>query len=188
MHSTEQHIALIANSLLAHEPSLFVVAVLAKGIGTSTQKIVVMVDGDNGITVEHCADLSRSLGETLETDPILDGPFTLEVGSPGVDYPLDSPRLYAKNIGRTIKVELADGSSLEGELLDATDAGIELAVVDKKKKPRWVKPEKKHKNGPDTLEAQASLAPSAAPEAESGATVVPLFYAQITRSTVQIKF
>ena len=188
MHSTEEHIAQIANSLLAHEPSLFVVAVVAKGIGTSTQKIVVMVDGDNGITVEHCADLSRSLGETLETDPILDGPFTLEVGSPGVDYPLDSPRLYAKNIGRSLKIELADGSTQEGELLAATEAGIELAVIDKKKKPKWVKPEKKDKKGQDSLAADADQADLQATEAESSATVLPLSYAQIKRSIVQIKF
>ncbi|MGB2867360.1 MAG: ribosome maturation factor RimP [Bacteroidota bacterium] len=64
----------------------------------------VLVETDKGITIQECAEISRALGKELEIKGVLEGPYHLEVSSPGLDKPLRLLRQYPKNIGRTLKV------------------------------------------------------------------------------------
>lgn len=99
------------------------------------QKVTVLVDSDPGISIDECAEISRQLGEMLETQEILPNAYTLEVSSPGVDYPLAMPRQFRKNVGRTLRVILKDGTEKTGQLLSADEAGfVMLEEVKKKKK------------------------------------------------------
>jgi ribosome maturation factor RimP len=59
--------------------------------------------------------------------------YTLEVSSPGVDYPLKSERMYRKNIGRNLKVIQNDGSEIKG-ILESIDAEQITIIEDKKRK------------------------------------------------------
>src|SRR4051812_15883035 len=65
-------------------------------------KFTVVVDGDQGITIDDCAAASRALNESLESE--ISDPYTLEVSTPGLDHPLKMKRQYKKNIGRGLKV------------------------------------------------------------------------------------
>lgn len=91
---------------------------------TANAKILVLIDGDNGITIDTCAEISRKLGETIETENLFESAYLLEVSSPGLDYPLKLKRQYEKNKGRKVKVLANDDQLREGELLEVTDDKI----------------------------------------------------------------
>ncbi|MDQ6642307.1 MAG: ribosome maturation factor RimP [Actinomycetota bacterium] len=77
----------------------------------------VAVDKDGGVTLEDVADGTREVSRILdETDAMGNQPYTLEVGSPGIDRPLTLPRHWRRNADRLVKVTLADGSTLTGRI------------------------------------------------------------------------
>jgi ribosome maturation factor RimP len=53
--------------------------------------------------------VSRHVGFHLEEENVIETAYNLEVSSPGIDFPLSSPRQYAKNVGRTLGIKMADG-------------------------------------------------------------------------------
>ncbi|MEZ0541593.1 ribosome maturation factor RimP [Fibrella arboris] len=107
----------------------YVVDIQVAGKGGGTLKVTVLIDSDEGMTIDACARISRALGNQMdEMDFFGDAPFNLEVSSPGVDFPLTQQRQFAKNVGRLLKVQLAGGPGLIGKL-EAVDAqGIVLDV------------------------------------------------------------
>ncbi len=102
----------------------------------SGQKVMILLDSDEGITIQECADISRALGEDLEAADAGDNPYTLEVSSPGLDQPLKLIRQYQKNVGRTIKAVLKTGETLTGTLLEAKENSIVLQLPTPKKKSK----------------------------------------------------
>ncbi len=63
MASKEQIESLLLPYL--EEGKYFLVDIQIKASRTS-QKIMILLDSDEGITIQECADISRSLGEDLE--------------------------------------------------------------------------------------------------------------------------
>ena len=99
-------------------------------------RINVSIDGDNGITIDDCIELSRYIESHLNRD---EEDFELNVASAGLDSPLKMIRQYKKNIGRTLKVETCEGIVCEGELLEADDEKIMLKLeLTKKQKKEGV--------------------------------------------------
>ncbi|MEO5650101.1 MAG: ribosome maturation factor [Ginsengibacter sp.] len=94
---------------------------------TPGNQITVLVDADNGITIEKCTAINRALYKYIEESALFtDGNFSLEVSSPGVDNPLKWHRQYLKNMGRKVEVLLNDGTKLEGVLLRVNEEEIIL--------------------------------------------------------------
>jgi ribosome maturation factor RimP len=60
----------------------------------------------SGMGVEDCADLSRHISALLEVEDPIDGSFTLEVSSPGIDRPLMKAADYTRFAGHVAKVEM----------------------------------------------------------------------------------
>jgi ribosome maturation factor RimP len=120
---------------LLEEQNLFLVDVKASG----KAKIEVFADGDHGITISQCAELSRYLEQYLDGSGLVSDTYTLDVSSPGMDNPLKVPRQYKKRIGRTLHVIKTDGTEVEAELIAADDEKIRLKEI--------AKPEKKKKKG-----------------------------------------
>ncbi len=90
------------------------------------KKVLVIVDGDSGVSIDDCATISRSLGQKLEDSGILgEENYMLEVSTPGLDQPLRLRRQYVKNIGRRLKVTSA-GAVIEGKLEQVGESGITL--------------------------------------------------------------
>jgi len=96
-------------------------------------KITVVVDGDNGITIDDCANLSRALGNSIHETSLLED-YNLEVTTPGIDQPLKLLRQYQKHIGRTLKVELKEKEVVRGKLLQIDGQEIILEEERKEKK------------------------------------------------------
>lgn len=107
-------------------PDKFVVEVLVSG-KKIPRRVLVIVDGDHGITIDDCADLSRRISKELDEQGFFgDENYLLEVSTPGVDQPLKLKRQYYKNVGRGLRVKLRDHTE-EGKLKDVSEDQIVLA-------------------------------------------------------------
>ncbi|MGB8703594.1 MAG: ribosome assembly cofactor RimP [Gillisia sp.] len=84
--------------------------------------ILVVIDGDNGVSVNDCIAVSRKIEHNLDRE---EEDFSLEVTSAGVAEPLKLPRQFKKNIGRKLEVE-TNSNKFEGNLKAVDEQGIEL--------------------------------------------------------------
>jgi len=105
--------------------------------------IKVELESMGPVAISDCVDISRQIEHNLNRD---EEDFALQVSSPGIDKPLRDHRQFIKNIGRTLKIKLAEGNELQGELLSADHAGIAIHSKRKeripgKKKKRLVEEE-----------------------------------------------
>jgi ribosome maturation factor RimP len=96
-------------------------------------KLIVLVDGDKGIGIADCAQISRYVGFRLEEENVIEQAYNLEVSSPGVDAPLMLTRQYVKNIGRQLAIKMADGSKKEGKLTAMTEDAVIIEEINKQK-------------------------------------------------------
>jgi len=99
----------------------------------SNGKLIILIDGDKGVGIAECVQISRYVGFKLEEENVIETAYNLEVSSPGIDMPLTLPRQYTKNIGRTLSIKMADGSKREGTLNGLTEDAIMIEEKIKEK-------------------------------------------------------
>jgi len=109
------------------QQSQFVVEVVASSRSTPHHKVLVVIDGDDGVNIDDCAKISRELSKALDESPLFEASYLLEVSTPGLDQPLKLNRQYRKNIGRKLKVKHRNGIA-EGKLLEVTEDHITLVI------------------------------------------------------------
>jgi len=112
------------------ENDKFFVVDIKVSLSRLNSKVTVLLDSDEGIMIDQCTEISRKLGKEL--DELMPDKYTLEVSSPGIDFPLKSERMYRKNIGRTLKVVLTDGQEIKGKLEGLSNQQITL--IEEKKR------------------------------------------------------
>jgi len=61
---------------------------------------------ERSVTVEDCEAVSREVSATLDVNDPIDGQYTLEVSSPGMDRPLFTPQQFARFIGSEAKLSV----------------------------------------------------------------------------------
>ncbi|MGP8298770.1 ribosome maturation factor RimP [Streptomyces inhibens] len=89
----------------------------------------IVVDSDEGVQLDECAELSREASQVLDDSDAMGGaPYTLEVTSPGADRPLTELRHYRRAVGRLIKAQLHEGGELVARIIAVDDAGLDLEV------------------------------------------------------------
>ena len=94
-------------------------------------KIKVIVDGDEGISLKECVRISRHVEHNLDRE---EEDFALEVTSPDITQPLTVERQYQKNINRVLKVKTEEGET-EGTLVEVDEKGISLQWKAREPKP-----------------------------------------------------
>ena len=109
------------------EEDLFLVDVVMKG-NEASQKVLVLIDGDDGLSIDQCGKVSRRLGSIIEEQDLITSRYTLEVSSPGLDFPLKSFRQYKKNIGRELTLTLDNGDQVEGRLEALDEEKLKLVM------------------------------------------------------------
>lgn len=115
---------------ILHDSSLFLVDVKV----SSRNKIMVFLDGDDGVPISECVRVSRHIESLLDRDA---EDFELEVSSVGLDKPLKLLRQFKKNIGREVMIEDIDGGKIKGKLVDAQESFITIEKpLPKKKKSK----------------------------------------------------
>ena len=106
---------------------LFLIA-LEVGAGN---EIRVVIDGDKGVSVEDCIEVSRKIEQNLDRD---ETDFSLEVTSAGISQALVFPRQFKKNLGRKLSVK-TNQENFEADLTNATDEEIVLEWKAREPKP-----------------------------------------------------
>ncbi|WP_230680007.1 ribosome maturation factor RimP [Pontibacter sp. 172403-2] len=114
------------------ESDLFIVDVTVSDTPVRP-KITVLADGEQGITIDQCATISRRINAKIVEVFGEEISYVLEVSSPGVDFPLTQPKQYQRNVGRSLKVKLQDGAEKTGKLEEVTESGIGLLEEVKQK-------------------------------------------------------
>ena len=127
-------IARIAGEAGATE-GIEVVDVELRGTGAS-RLLRIFIDKPGGVTHGDCETISHNVSVVLdELDVISDGPYQLEVSSPGVERKLSKPRDFERFAGQNVKVVLrepVDGQKTwEGTLSGFKDGEISLAASGK---------------------------------------------------------
>ena len=98
---------------------LFLVAVKV----SSANRITVLADKKEGITIEECVAIHRHIEKNLDREK---EDFELQVSSPGLDLPFGVIEQYYKNEGRKVEVTDNDGTKFTGLLRNVTEGGFEL--------------------------------------------------------------
>ena len=93
-----------------------------------------LIDGDNGITIDKCSEISRAVSRYIDENDLGNEKFIYEISSPGVDRPLKLIRQYPQHIGRELEVKLKNGEIVDGLLLDVDKEMLKLEVPGNKKK------------------------------------------------------
>ncbi len=97
----------------------------------ASNHILVVIDGDTGVSVNDCIAISRKIEHNLDRD---EEDFSLEVTSAGVAEPLKLPRQFKKNIDRKLQVK-TENDTIEGILTNATTEEITLNWKAREPKP-----------------------------------------------------
>ena len=126
----------IAESHLKDE-SHFIVDVISKGV-TGKTKFLILFDGDEGINIDDCAELSRKVAADIELEDLIDYAYVLEVSSPGLDHPIKLQRQYAKNIGRKLSLKLMNGEEFKGELKEVNESSLKILREKKVQKKKEI--------------------------------------------------
>ncbi len=95
--------------------------------GQSGRTLRISIDHSDPITIEDCERVSRVAGPLLDRANLIDGPYDLEVSSPGAERPLRDRRDYERFNGKRVNIRYRSGETetvIEGQLVAVDAAGI----------------------------------------------------------------
>jgi len=93
--------------------------------------VQVSIDKDGGINLDEVAQISNQISEALGAKDVLgEKPYTLEVGSPGIDRALTLPRHWRRNNGRLVKINFGSNSEI-GRIIESDEEKVSLEVKGK---------------------------------------------------------
>jgi ribosome maturation factor RimP len=124
MDSTLARIWEMAAPLAANE-GLEIVDIELKHEGSRGGRVLrLYLDKEGGPNVDDLSRVSRRLSELLDENDVVDGAYTLEISSPGINRPLKRPEHFARFVGKKVRVrtrEMINGRrSFLGDLLEVT--------------------------------------------------------------------
>ena len=95
----------------------------------------IYIDREGGVMLEDCEKISRQVSSVMDVEDPIDGEYTLEVSSPGMDRPLYTLDQYARYIGEQINVRLRlarDGRrKFKGTIMAVEGDEVRIGVDDK---------------------------------------------------------
>lgn len=68
--------------------------------------LTLFIDSENGISLDDCEKVSRSISEVLDEKDPIEQSYYLEVSSPGIDRPLKKDRHFLTNMDKKIAIHL----------------------------------------------------------------------------------
>ena len=124
----KENIQKLLSEALLLQPDLFLIDLHID----DQSRVQVVLDGDNGVSLEQCIKVSRHIEHQLDRE-VHD--FSLEVSSAGATHPLKMVRQYKKNIGRKLAVHTIDNDNFKATLTQADDDQITLEWKAREPKP-----------------------------------------------------
>jgi ribosome maturation factor RimP len=90
---------------------------------SQSNRITVLADKMEGITIDDCVSLHRYLEKRLEGET---DDYELQVSSPGLEMPFGVIEQYYKNEGNKVTVVDNEGQKFTGVLKNVTTGGFEI--------------------------------------------------------------
>ena len=88
--------------------------------------------GRSGVGLDDIARLSRAAAAELDAhEHLIEGSYTLEVTSPGVDRPLTRTRHWRRARLRLARITLTDGTEFDARIGRADASGVQVATTGK---------------------------------------------------------
>ena len=97
---------------------------------SSSNQIRVEIDGDKGVKINDCVEISRHIEGNYDRDEV---DFELTVSSAGMDKQFKILRQYQRYVGREVEMKTTQGDKLKGLLISADDKAVVLEVTRKEK-------------------------------------------------------
>ena len=92
----------------------------------------VYIDHPDGITVDHCAEVSHQVSAVLDVEDPINTEYNLEVSSPGMERPLFKLQHYIDSVGEVVtlrlKMPMGDRRNFKGKLLSEADGMLTIEV------------------------------------------------------------
>jgi ribosome maturation factor RimP len=125
---------------LAQAEGMEIIDIELRHEGTRGGRILrVYLDKEGGPNVDDLSRVSRQLSDLLDTHDAVDGAYTLEVSSPGINRPLRRPEHFARFVGKRVRVRTRDMingrrsflgilRSVVGDQIALTQDGVEYQI------------------------------------------------------------
>ena len=117
----------LINQALEEDTSLYLVDLTIE----ADNKILVIIDGDNGVPLKECIRISRFVEADLDRE---EEDYSIEVATPDIAKPIVMKRQYVKNIGRVVNV-ITKEKKYEGTLAKVNKEDIVLTWKTREPKP-----------------------------------------------------
>jgi len=99
--------------------------------GNRGQVLRLFIDRESGVALGDCERVSGQVSALLDAEDPIQGHYSLEVSSPGLDRKLAKPAHFDRFVGRRVRVRMRDGQNgqrnFSGKLRGCRDAAV---VVD----------------------------------------------------------
>jgi len=118
----KEKVEALVQEALVENPSLFLIDLTIGG----DNSIRVLLDGDQGVTLEACMQVSRKVEHNLDRE---ENDFSIEVSSCGVGWQ------FKKNVSRKLEVTDSEDKQVQGTLVEATDTSFTLEWKAREPKP-----------------------------------------------------
>ena len=96
--------------------------------GRSGRVLRLYLDKEGGPNMDELSGMSRELGALLDEHDVVDGAYTLEVSSPGINRPLKAPDHFKRFVGKRVRVRTREPiqgrRSFLGPLLEVSSEKI----------------------------------------------------------------
>ena len=103
----------------------------------SILQVMVERAGGEAIELEDCADVSRAVSALLDAKDPMEGPYQLEISSPGIDRPLMNAEDFKQYMGYDASITLnairERRTKLEGLIVDVADKAVKIRPEGNKK-------------------------------------------------------
>ena len=126
--SFKEQVEQLVKAALDENSTLFLIDLSIGGDNT----IRILLDGDEGVTLQACMEVSRKVEHNLDRE---ENDFSLEVSSCGVGSPLTLPRQFKKNIDRKLEVVDSEDKLVQGTLITVTEDSFTLEWKAREPKP-----------------------------------------------------
>ncbi len=146
MDVTLQRVWQLAEPLAAGEGMEIVDIEFRHESGRAGRVLRLYVDKGGGANLDDISRVSRALSDALDAEDTIEGAYTLEVSSPGINRPLRRPEHFARFVGKKIRVRTRDmingrrsflgilGAVVEDKILlnqDGTEYQIPFSMIEK---------------------------------------------------------
>ena len=97
--------------------------------------IRIIIDSEMSLSLNDTSQVTKSIRDSGEIDSRFPNGYRLEVSTPGLDYSLEYPFQYKKNIDRELKIiytENGEDLKVTGKLINVSENSFDLKINEKK--------------------------------------------------------